>query len=190
MASKNNERLNKVKQFFKQNHRLPSYAEMLSLFNLSSKNSIYKIVNKWTEQGLVEKDGGKLAPTKKFFELPMVGDVKAGFPTEAYEQVDFLSLSEYLIEKPHASFLLKVDGDSLQDIGILEGDLVIIERSRNAGDGQVVLANIDNEWTLKILKKNNGKTFLQAANKKYPPFYPQESLEVFGIVKGLVRKIK
>jgi repressor LexA len=183
-------RLNKVKKFFKKNHRFPSYSEMLALFKLASKNSIYKIVNKWIEQGLVEKDGSKLAPTKKFFQLPMVGDVKAGFPDEAYEEVDFLSLSEYLIERPHASFLLKVEGDSLQDIGILAGDLVIIERKRDAKNNQIVLAHIDNDWTLKIFKKLGRKIYLEAANQKYPPFYPQESLEIFGVVKGVIRKVE
>jgi len=188
-TSTNEKRLDKVKKFFKENHRLPSYAEMLTLFGLSSKNSIHKIISKWVDEGLMEKDRGKLAPTKKFFQLPMVGDVKAGFPSEAYEQVDFLSLSEYLVEKPQASFLLKVDGDSLRDLGILEGDLVIVERSKSANNDQVVLAQVDNEWTLKILKKEGKKTYLQAANKKYPPIYPEDNLQVFGIVKGLVRKI-
>lgn len=183
-------RLKKIKTFYKKYHRLPSYSEMLSIFNLSSKNAIYKIVEKFIEEGFFKKSNNKLAPTSKFFALPLLGIIKAGFPILADEDKRYMSLDEYLIEDPHSSFLLKVSGDSLSGIGVFDGDIVIIERKKVAIPGDIVLAQIDREWTLKILNRDlkSQITFLSAANPAYPPFYPQEELQIFGKVKGVIRK--
>lgn len=182
------DRLNAIKKFFHKHRRLPSYSEMLHIFNLSSKNAVFKIVQKLVEVGFLKKEGNKFAPTSKFFALPLVGPVKAGFPILAEENRDYLTLDEYLIEDPQSAFLLKVSGDSLIGLGIFEGDIVIIERKRQATSGDVVLAQIDREWTLKILKRDGIKSYLEAANPKYPPFYPKQELEIFGVVKAVIRK--
>ena len=183
-----NDRLPKLKTFYKKHKRLPSYSEMLNLFSLSSKNAIFKIIQKLVESGLLKKEGNKLAPTSKFFSLPLVGLVKAGFPILAEENRDYLTLDDYLIGDPQSSFLLKVSGDSLIGLGIFDGDIVIVEKKRLASSGDIVLAQIDREWTLKILKKDGIKTHLESANPKYPPFYPRNDLEIFGVVKAVVRK--
>lgn len=180
--------LDSVKDFYKKNRRLPSYSEMLVLFGFSSKNAIFKIVQKWIEEGFVKKENNKLAPTSKFFSLPLLGIIKAGFPILAEENKTYLTLDEYLIEDPKDSFLLKVSGDSMVDVGIFEGDIVIIEKSKEARSGDIVLAQIDREWTLKILRKDKQKVYLEAANPKYPLFIPKKELQIYGIVKGVVRK--
>ncbi len=184
------DKLDKLKTFYKKHRRLPSYAEMLKLFGFSSKNSIFKLVQKWVDEGFFKKEFNKLVPTPKFFSLPILGLIKAGFPILAEEDKNYLSLDEYLIEDPHSSFLLKVSGDSLQGIGIFDGDLVIIEKRKEARSGEVVLAQIDREWTLKILRRSaNGQSYLAAANPKYPPFYPSEELQIYGVVKAVIRKL-
>jgi len=185
------QKLNQIKKFYFKYKRLPSYSEMLKLFGFSSKKSIRDVVYKLIDNGLLKKQGTKLAPTNKFFSLPVLGLVKAGFPILADETRDYLSLDEYLIENPHSSFLLKVSGDSLIEAGIYDGDYVIIEKNRKPIIGDIVLAEIDKEWTLKILKKNRrtGKIFLQPANQKYPAIYPKHSLEIFGVVKAVIRKL-
>ncbi len=183
-------RLNKIRQFFKNNRRLPSYSEMLKIFGLRSKNAIHKIVSGWLEKGVLIKTGNKLSPTGQFFSLPLLGQVKAGFPTPAEEDWHFMSLDDYLVEKPTASFLLKVDGDSLIDLGILPGDLVIVERKTEANPEDIVLALIDGDWTLKIFQKKNNQVYLQSANKKYPSFYPEQELKIYGVVKAVTRKIR
>ncbi len=181
-------RLERLKHFYAKHRFLPSYSRMLRLFNVSSKNSVHKIINKFVTQGYFTKDGGRLVPTKSFFALPYSGVVKAGFPTGAENTTDFLSLDEYLIEKPTASFLLKVSGDSLSGIGIMPDDLVVVERTHEPKNGDIVLAHIDREWTLKILEKKDGTVLLISANPKYPPFQPQEELEIYGKVKAVIRK--
>lgn len=183
-------KLDILKKFFKKNRRLPSYSEMLKLFGFSSKNSVFKIIKNLIDQGFIKKESNKLAPTSKFFALPFLGNIKAGFPILAEENKEYLTLDEYLIDDPNSSFLLKVSGDSLSGIGIFDGDIVIIEKKKNANPGDIVLAQIDKEWTLKILKKDRIRRFfyLEAANPKYPPFHPRHELQIFGVVKAVVRK--
>jgi len=185
------DKLTLLKKFFKKNRRLPSYSEMLKLFGFSSKNAVFKLINKWIEAGLIEKENKKIAPTEKFFALPLLGIIKAGYPILAEENKNYLTLDDYLIEDPTSAFLLKVSGDSLNGVGIFDGDIVIIERKEVANSDDIVLAQIDQEWTLKIFKKNRTSrmTYLKAANPKYPDFYPKNSLQIYGVVKGVVRKI-
>lgn len=177
-----------IQTFYKKNKRLPSYSEMLTLFGLASKNAIHKIVKNLIEENYLQKLNNKLAPGNIFFQIPFLGNVKAGFPTGAEEDLSYLSLDEYLIDKPNSSFMLKVAGDSLEGIGIFKGDIVILEKSKVARRGEVVLALIDTEWTLKILEKVDGATVLRSANPKYPDFYPEYELQIFGIVKSVIRK--
>ena len=75
------DRLSVFKRFYKQNNRLPSYSEMLKLFNVSSKNAVFKIIQKWIEEGFLQKDiHNKLAPTSRLFALHYLGIIKSGFP--------------------------------------------------------------------------------------------------------------
>ncbi len=184
-----NKRLESLKKFFKKNRRLPSYREMLDLFNLSSKNAVFKLINAWVSEGFLQKDGGKLAPSSNFFALPLLGMVKAGFPILSEEDRKYLTLDDYLIENPVSSFLLTVSGDSLIEIGIFDGDLVVIEKRKDATTGEIVLAEIDREWTLKILRRSQNKLYLESANVKYPPFFPENELKIHGIVKAVIRKL-
>ncbi len=184
--------LSRLKKFYRKYHRLPSYSEMLNLFSFRSKRSIFQITQQLIENGFLKKVKNKLAPTDKFFALPLLGVVKAGFPILADENKNYLSLDEFLIEDPTSSFLFKVSGDSLAGIGVFEGDIVIIEKKIEALPGDVVLAEIDSEWTLKILKRNraNRSLYLEAANPKYPPLYPQQEFKIFGVVRAIIRKLQ
>lgn len=164
---------------------------MLDLFGFRSKRSIFKVVQKLIEEGFVKKINKKLAPTDKFFALPMLGTVPAGFPIIADEHRKYLTLDEYLIGDPISSFLFTVRGDSLIGVGIYDGDVVVVEQGNKPAPGDIVLAEIDREWTLKILKKDSeSSVYLEAANPKYPPFYPTQELRIFGIVKAVVRKLR
>jgi repressor LexA len=128
-------------------------------------------------------------------EIPLLGLVEAGLPSEAEETVlDTISIDEYLINDKDQTYMLKVKGDSMIDAGINEGDLVMAERvgsnsrSREPKDGDIVIAEVDGGWTMKYLRKNGSAVFLQPANKKYKPIYPEQDLKIAAIVKGVVRK--
>jgi len=81
-----------------------------------------------------------------------------------------------------------VTGDSMTGAGIMEKDLVIVERGRQPKNGDIILAEVDGNWTMKYFRKKGTKITLEAANPKYPPIIPQEELRIAGVVTGLARK--
>lgn len=180
----------KIKKFYKSNKRMPSYSETMELLGLKSKNSIFRLVKKLTQIDFLEKDSsGHMIPRQIYGQTRVLGTVQAGFPTPAEEElVDTISLDEYLIENKEATFMLKVSGDSMIDAGIMENDLVLADRSVTPRTGDIVIAEIDSEWTMKYLRKTNGQLWLQAANKNYKPIYPKEELKIAAVVKAVVRK--
>jgi SOS regulatory protein LexA len=179
-----------IESFYKTYRRMPSYAEMMKLFEYKSKNAVYRVVQKLIDEGVVEKDAqGRLVPKRLSSEIPLLGMVEAGFPSAAEEELlDALSIDEYLVEKPTSTYLLRVKGDSMKDAGIIEGDLVLVERTSGAKVGDIVVAEIDHQWTMKYLRRKNNKFYLEAANDKYPDMYPEEDLNVVAVVKGIIRK--
>ena len=86
--------------------------------------------------------------------------------------------------------MVKVTGDSMIGAGIMPGDLVIVERGRDPRPGDIVIAEVDGEWTMKYFSKKGNRIFLQAANKKYAPVFPNEKLSIGGVVIANVRKYK
>jgi repressor LexA len=163
---------------------------MMKLFKLASKKAIYDIVHRWINEGLLKIINNKLSPTSHFFSIPFVGIIKAGYPILADEQRQYYNLDEFLIDKPNTSMLLRVSGDSMIEAGIFDGDYVVIEREGSPVVGDIVLAEIDQEWTLKIYRRDRLRrsVYLEAANKKYPHFYPRSELKIHGVVKAVIRK--
>lgn len=177
-------------RFFRREGRLPSYGEMCPMFGYASKQASFRLVKKMIDAELVEKGpGGKLVPKKLSVPMKMLGSVQAGFPTPAEEELlDTFSLDDYLLQNPEASFILKVSGDSMIDEGIKPEDLVIVDRRRQAKSGDVVLAEIDGEWTLKYLEKRQDRVRLLPGNAKYPPLEPRQELKLGGVITGVVRR--
>lgn len=121
----------------------------------------------------------------------VLGLVEAGFPSPAEEELrDTLSLDEFLVHNPDASFLLKVSGDSMTGAGILPGDLVIVDRGQTGKSGDIVIAEVDGEWTMKYLKKSSDAVYLVPANPRYKPVKPKHELKIAGVVTAVVRKYK
>ncbi|MCP5465054.1 MAG: repressor LexA [Deltaproteobacteria bacterium] len=180
-----------IKNFFETHQRMPSYSEICELFQYKSKNAAYRLVQKLLDAGIVEKSkGGKLVPKQLGNRLRVLGSVQAGFPTPQEEDVlDTLSLDDYLVRDPAQSFLVRVFGDSMIDEGIRPDDLVVVERGRKAKSGDIVLANIDGEWTLKTYQMNKDGVCLVPGNPKYPILYPRQELTIGGVVVSVVRKI-
>lgn len=185
-----NEQLDALRSFYRRNKRLPTYSEMCRIFGYSSKNAAFRLAKKLIDEGYIEKDvAGRLYPKSERFGLPLVGYVQAGFPSPAEEElIDTLSLDEYLIEKPEASFLLKVSGDSMINAGIHEGDMVIIERGRQVKNGDIILACVDNQWTLKYYRQNKSRVELVPANPLYPTIIPEGELTLGGVVRAVMRR--
>ncbi|HTH93069.1 MAG TPA: transcriptional repressor LexA [Candidatus Paceibacterota bacterium] len=179
----------KLTSFYQSNRRMPTYTEMMKLFGFKSKNAVYRVVTKLIAAGIVTKDKlGKLIPSGSFNEIPMVGFVKAGLPAPGEVLDDTVNLEEYLVPKKASTYLFEVDGESMIEAHIADGDMVIAERTNTAKDGDIVIAQVDGEFTMKYLRNKNGKLWLEPANKHFKPIYPEYELTIVAVVRGVVRK--
>lgn len=186
----NTKHISLIVKFFESHRRLPTYQEMLKLTGFKSKNAIHRLVGRLIESGLLSRDQAqKIIPGKRFRELPLLGTVEAGWPSPAEEElVDTLSLEEWLIHNREATFMLKVSGDSMIDAGIRPGDMLLVERGRTPKSGDVVVAEVDKQWTLKYFEKHNNQVVLVPANKKYKTIIPKEELNIAAVVTAVIRK--
>jgi len=163
---------------------------MVDLLGVGSKSVVNFWINKLVEAEILEKDDkGHLIFTKRSFAIPLVGSVQAGFPSPEEESLcDIISMDEYLVAKPEASFLLQVSGDSMVGEGIMAGDLVVVEKGREPKSGDIVIAEVDGEWTMKYFKREGKQVILEAANPKYPVIRPRTELRLGGVVTAVIRK--
>lgn len=183
----------KLRDFLASKKRLPSFAELQTLLGYSSKGGVSLLIEHLARRGILKRDSkGKLVPMPVLEGgIKLLGTVQAGFPSPAEEElIDTLSLDEFLIKNPQASYLVKVTGDSMIDAGIMPDDLVIVDRGRQPRHGDIVIAEVDGAWTMKYYEKRGTKVLLRAANKKYPPIEPKAELVIGGVVVANVRKYK
>ncbi len=182
--------LARLQDYYARHRVLPSYARIGTLVGLNSKASVAGLVQRLKAEGFVESTPDRrLKPGRRFFERPVTESVQAGLPTPAPDIIapDTITIDERLIPNPSKTVLIKVKGDSMVDAGILEGDLVVVEKRASANVGDIVVAIIDNEFTLKRLHKDRGRIVLKPENKAYPVIRPKGLAEIFGVVVGLFR---
>jgi len=187
------EKIEKMRAFYRSEKRVPTYKEMLDIFGYKSKNSVFGLLKRLEELGYVNKGpGGQLSFTDKLTgSVRILGTIQAGFPSPAEEELaDTITLDEFLVERPEATYLLRVIGDSMIEAGIHPGDIVLVEKGRNPQSNDIVVARVDDEWTLKYFLRDKYGVTLQPANKKYKPIRPRNSLEVAGIVRAAIRKYR
>jgi SOS regulatory protein LexA len=186
------QRIQAIVQFYQRQRRMPSFRELQHLCGFKSSRAAVKLAARLVDLGFLEKDkAGKLLPSRYFRETRVLGAVEAGFPSPAEEELgDTMDLDEFLIKNKEATYILKVTGDSMNGAGILPGDMVLVERGLDPHDGDIVIAQIDHSWTMKYFRKQGRKVFLEAANKKYKPFYPKEELKIAAVVIGVIRKYR
>lgn len=116
-------------------------------------------------------------------------NIKAGFPSPAEDFIDCqIDLNSYLIDNPTSTFLVRVSGTSMVDVGILSGDILIVDKSVPISEGQIVVASVDGEFTVKRLQKRGGTLFLVAANKNFKPIEIRQGdeFQIWGVVKHAI----
>jgi SOS regulatory protein LexA len=181
-----------LQDYYSTHRALPSYASIGQLLGLKSKSSVAAMVARLKLAGFIDSTPDKrLAPTKRFFERTLAeSPVHAGLPNPIDDaEGDALTIDDYLIERPSQTVLVRVKGDSMMDAGILEGDLVVVEKAAAAKRGDIVIAIVDGQFTLKRLDLDRGSFVLKPENKAYPVIRPEGTLEIFGVMVGLVRKL-
>lgn len=117
--------------------------------------------------------------------------IPAGFPSPAEDSLEErINLNELLIERPSSTFVMQVSGNSMDRAGILDGDHIIVDKSRVAVSGKIVVAVLNGDMTVKFLQKTQSGYSLKAANPKYPTIHINEdnTLEIWGVVVGVVRR--
>lgn len=128
------------------------------------------------------------------YEIPLFSfPVKAGFPSPADDHVELsLDLNEKFISNPPSTFFIRVEGKSMVDAGIRDGDMIIVDKSIEPTDGRIVVAAINNEATVKRFRKKNGRLWLQSENPHFPDIEltGEQELEIWGVVTFTIHKAR
>ncbi|MBI3952633.1 MAG: transcriptional repressor LexA [Candidatus Doudnabacteria bacterium] len=179
----------------------PSISEIAASLRIKSKNAVAKLLKTLEEKGCIKRSGKArgievLDPegepiSRGLISVPLIGRITAGLPMLAEEQIeDWLNLPTSLIRSRKDIFLLKVQGMSMKDAGILDGDLVIVKQQKIADVNDIVVALLEDEATVKRLVKRDNRFFLKAENKEYPNIYPEHEWSIQGKVIGVIRRME
>ncbi len=188
----------------------PSVREICSAVGLKSTSTVHAYLEKLNKSGMILKDatkpralkvingGGNSKPKidpeafysrKELVDVPIVGKVTAGMPILAVENVeDTFPVPLDFVQNSDA-FMLRVRGDSMIEAGILNNDLVLVKQQSTANNGDIVVALIEDEATVKTFYKEKGYVRLQPENKFYEPIIVTENLSILGKVSGVFRKL-
>lgn len=187
------EKLGRLRSFYQREQRAPSFSEMADLFGYASKNAVYAPVQRLIQLGYLSRSAnGRIGFTPKMISrVSVLGTVQAGFPSPAEEELlDTISLDEFLIRRPEATYMLTVSGDSMIGAGIHPGDLVLVEKGGMPKKQDIVIAQVDGEWTMKYFGKDRKGVYLDPANPLYSRIRPGSSMAIGGIVRAVVRKYR
>ena len=190
----------------KQNNVTPSFDEMKDGLDLKSKSGIHRIVSALEERGYIKKLNNRaraieiiknvnLIDTESgknknnIISIPILGKIAAGLPIEAIsDNTNYIELPETLLKKGEY-FILNVEGDSMVEAGIFDGDQAVIRKANDANNGEIVVALIDNnEATLKRIFKRGQQVALQPENSNYKTvIYGPDRIQIQGVLKHLIR---
>ena len=190
MENRDSEYLGKLRDYYTQHRVLPSFASVAKLVGLKSTSTVAAMVNRIKAAGVLDQaPDRRLRPGKRFFEREIADNVRAGAPQAANDlDSQVVLVDEHLIRNPSRTVMLTIRGDSMIDAGVLPGDTVIVEKSAPTKPGDIVVAIVDNEYTVKYLEHDKKGFYLRPGNKDYPPIRAKDSLEIFGRVVGCYRK--
>jgi repressor LexA len=186
-----------LETYLRRKGRPPSYQEIQDYFGFRSLNSVVKHLKQLERKGYLESPWGnqkrafRLLPLRTTAAtIPFLGRVAAGAPIEAVDIPEAVEVPESLLAGGN-NFALQVQGESMIDEGIRDGDVLIIRKQDHADNGQTVVAQIEGEVTIKKFYQRDGRVELRPANEELQPLVvPAEKVEIIGVVVGLVRHYK
>jgi len=178
-----------ISSFYKKEGYSPSLAEIARNFKKSIP-TIHQFIETLKKKGLLDKEENiwrGIMPNNATREVFLLGYIAAGQPIEPMENPEPIQIPISMIPQAGSFYALKVQGDSMIDDGIVDGDTIIIKHQNTAVNGDKVIAVTEKGATLKIYREKNGSIFLQPRNKKYKNIYPKK-IEIRGKFAGLIRK--
>jgi len=197
LTKRQKEILDFIEEGIRESGYAPTLEEIGAHFGLRSLATVHKHVSNLESKGLIRRKWNhsraiELVQARKktrAVELPLLGRVAAGCPLEAIEGDDRIEVPESMVRRAN-SYALEVVGDSMIDEGILEGDFIVVEENPDPRNGDMVVANIDGEATVKRFYREDSNTIrLQPANEKYDPIYVRNrDLQIRGVVSAVLRK--
>ena len=201
ITKRQQELLNFIKDQIQSSGLPPTVSEMARALRVKSKNSVAKLISALEEKGFVKKDGS--ARGIRVFDqfgneaksgmvaIPLIGTVPAGSPVMVEENIEeWINLPSSLTRNRKDVFLLKVRGDSMKDAAIWEGDLVIVRPVREVKSGDIVVALLHDEATVKRFIEIKGRKYLKPENLKYQNIYPEGEWMIQGKVVGVIRQLE
>ncbi|BAE75416.1 LexA repressor [Sodalis glossinidius str. 'morsitans'] len=172
----------------------PTRAEIASRLGFRSPNAAEEHLKALARKGAIEIVSGASRGIRLMIEeesgLPLIGRVAAGEPLLATQHIESHYQVDPALFKPHADFLLRVSGMSMKDIGIMDGDLLAVHKTQDACNGQVVVARIDDDVTVKRLKRQGNIVELLPENSEFDPIVVdlrQQELTIEGLAVGVIR---
>ena len=188
-----------IRQFINENGYPPTIRDICSSVGLNSTSTVHGHLNRLEKKGLIRRDPTKTraiilsdtnsATKQKSMQLPVIGKVTAGAPILAFENIEeYVPLPESLVRDEH-SFVLHVRGESMIGAGIYNGDYMIVRQQSYADDGDIVVALIDDEATVKRIFYEDKKVRLQPENPTMEPMY-FDRVQILGKVTGLFRRVR
>ncbi len=193
LTTRQSEILEFIRETVHRNGMAPTRAELALRFGFKSKNAAADHLRALEQKGYIKlyaelSRGIQLLDEVDEDLIPVIGSVAAGLPLEAVENHDHtLPIPKGLFAK-RPTYLLRVKGDSMKDAGIIEGDLIAVYKTHIARSGQIVIARIDNEVTVKYLEYEGRHIKLMPANPNYQPMLiAPEDMVIEGVFVGLIR---
>jgi repressor LexA len=189
--------LDVIRRFTAERGYPPSVREIGERVGLSSSSTIHAHLKTLEKRGLISRDAtkpralrevGGSAAAPDTVVMPVIGKVAAGVPITAQENLEGEFVLPASFAKGSDNFMLRVQGDSMIDAAILDGDLIVVRPQRTAGNGEIVVAMVDGEATVKRFFKEESRVRLQPENRAMAPIYCSD-VTIIGRVEAVVRKL-
>lgn len=183
------EKVAALKEHVRSGGTIRTLDQIREMFGYSTRAGAKGFLQKLVGDGLLEFRERSYFPTRLMTGFPLFESVRAGLPfTPQQEPARTVEIDRFLIEHPNSTFLVRVKGDSMRDAGIVEGDIAVVDRSLEPKNGDIVIASLGGDVTIKYLDRTSGIPRLLPANPDYSPLPLSEGDEILGVVTGMVRK--
>lgn len=190
MKNRDNQYLNQLRDYYAEHGVFPSYSGIAKLVGLSTTSAVTVMVGRLKAAGYLTAGADRrLAPGDRFFERDHADEsIRAGLPEAVLQDAsEPIMIDRLLVQEPSRTVILRIQGESMREAGLLNGDRVVVKRGAVCKPGDIVVAMVDGEFTVKYLAKDDQGYFLKPGNPEFKDIRPKNELELYGRVTGMFR---